>query len=90
MDKEKNNQAEVKEQCPEFPFFGAKYPDARCIDGFLWDLDAFEDGMLTSGGEIPCPFCNTDEAIEWALDEEAGITEEVLRKNIEELKQKWS
>ena len=26
-------------QCPEFPFFGASYPDARCINGYLWDLD---------------------------------------------------
>lgn len=28
-----------KKQCPEFSFFGASYPDARCINGYLWDLD---------------------------------------------------
>ena len=26
-------------QCPEFPYFGARYPDARCIDGLLHDMD---------------------------------------------------
>ena len=44
----------------EFPYFGASYPDARCINGYLWDLDSEMDGELTSGGEVPCPFCNTD------------------------------
>ena len=29
-------------QCPEFPFFGALYPDARCCDGYLWDLDSYD------------------------------------------------
>lgn len=47
-------------QCPEFPFFGATYPDATCIDGMLWDLDSYEDGGLTKGGEDPCPFCNKE------------------------------
>lgn len=23
--------------CPTFPHFGASYPDACCIDGYLWD-----------------------------------------------------
>jgi len=41
--------------------FGATYPDAECIDGLMWDLDSYEDGFLTSGGEIPCPRCNTQE-----------------------------
>lgn len=40
--------------------FGASYPDACCIDGHLWDLDSDDGGMLTSGGEIPCPACNLD------------------------------
>ena len=30
-------------QCPEFPFFGASYPDARCIDGYLFDLDKCDE-----------------------------------------------
>lgn len=38
--------------------FGTRYPDATCIDGYLWDLDSFEDGFLTSGGDLPCPKCN--------------------------------
>lgn len=59
-----------KEQCPEFPYFGAKYPDATCIDGYLWDLDSFdsEAGGMTSGGHDPCPFCNTEKYIEQHLD----------------------
>lgn len=39
--------------------FGAHYPDAECVEGYMWDLDSFDDGYLTSGGEIPCPKCNT-------------------------------
>jgi len=40
--------------------FGATYPDGRCIDGWLWDLDSADgDGFLTSGGDIACPRCNT-------------------------------
>lgn len=51
--------------CPEFPYFGAKYPDATCVDGFLWDLDdCDENGLLSSGDNPPCPFCNTDAFIE--------------------------
>lgn len=57
----------------EFPYFGASYPDARCIDGYLWDLDSAEadgDGIVfTIGGDEPCPICNTEE---W-LDNVVGI-----------------
>lgn len=60
-----------KQQCPEFPHFGARYPDARCIDGFLWDLDwCDEKGNLTKGGEDPCPFCNSEILIEQLLEDE--------------------
>ena len=54
-------------QCPEFPFFGASYPDARCINGYLWDLDSYDSevGGLTIGGDAPCPFCKTEEFIEY-------------------------
>lgn len=38
--------------------FGASYPDARCIDGFLWDLDSDDNGYLTHGGDMPCPQCD--------------------------------
>lgn len=48
------------------PHFGARYPDATCIDGYLWDLDSGSgDGMLDSGGDDPCPWCNTREYVEW-------------------------
>lgn len=52
-----------KEQCPEFPYFGASYPDACCIDGYLYDLDDCDvDGCLYERHEKhPCPFCNWDE-----------------------------
>lgn len=40
--------------------FGASYEDAICIDGYLWDLDSLDaDSMLSYGGDIPCPRCNT-------------------------------
>lgn len=41
------------------PYFGADYPDACCIDGFLWDLDSCDvpGGPLTSGGDVSCPRC---------------------------------
>lgn len=52
----------------EFPYFGASYPDAHCIDGYLWDLDSGEsDGVcvyFTIGGDEPCPFCNEEEWLE--------------------------
>lgn len=48
----------MKKSCGnEFPFFGARYPDAVCKDGKLWDLDSYEEGLgLTSGGD-DCPIC---------------------------------
>lgn len=47
------------------PHFGAFYPDAGCIDGYLWDLDSCDEpgGPLYSGGDVPCPCCNTWEYI---------------------------
>lgn len=76
-------QKEIK--CPEFPYFGAPYPDATCIDGYLWDLDSYEDGNLTHGGEEPCPFCNKEAFLVYHLDEENRITKETLENNI----QRW-
>lgn len=49
----------------EAPTFGASYPDGTCIDGWMWDLDSGDGDGLTSGGDEPCPFCNTVEFIEW-------------------------
>lgn len=52
--------------CPEIPWFGAHYPDARCIDGYLWDLDSCgaNPNVFHRGGDDPCPFCNKEEFIE--------------------------
>lgn len=42
-----------KQPCLEIPFFGAHYPDARCINGYLWDLDRCdEDGNLYGGSLV--------------------------------------
>lgn len=60
----------------EFPWFGAIYPDATCIDGFLWDLDSCDEpkGLLFSGGDWPCPYCNARKFLEYIKEEtsEAG------------------
>lgn len=49
--------------------FGAHYEDAICIDGHMWDLDSCDDdGGLTSGGETPCPRCNTSAYIDHVLE----------------------
>ena len=86
---EVNNSEEVKD-CPEFPHFGAHYPDARCIDGFLWDLDSNnEEGLFTHGGDDPCPFCNTESFIEMNEDAEEGVTRELLLKHIDKLKERY-
>lgn len=55
-----------EEVCPEFPFWGASYPDACCVNGVLQDLDyCDENGNLYDKGEhVPCPFCKTEEFIE--------------------------
>ena len=57
---------DTKKQCPEFPYFGATYPDATCINGTLWDLDSSHgpDNLLHSGGNDSCPFCNPQAAYE--------------------------
>lgn len=66
----------------EFPYFGATYPDARCIDGYLWDLDSAEsteDGVyFTSGGDEPCPFCNEKEWLDNVLGSGFDTKEEAL------------
>ena len=33
------NSTSMRNTCPEFPLFGANYPDATCIDGILYDLE---------------------------------------------------
>jgi|GEM_PF-1122592 len=52
-------------QCPEFSFYGAKYPDARCVDGRLFDLDKCDEfgNLYEPHEDVPCPFCNTEEFV---------------------------
>ena len=52
------------------PHFGANYPDACCIDGYLWDLDSCDEpgGGLTSGGDDPCPQCNHAALLERVIE----------------------
>ena len=54
----------------EGPHFGASYPDATCVEGYLWDLDSCHEpgGPLYSGGDTPCPNCNTVEYLDWLGD----------------------
>ncbi len=62
----------------EFPHFGASYPDAHCIDGYLWDMDSYEDGCYTSGGDDPCPFCNTEKWLKDVVGSVFDTKEEAL------------
>jgi len=50
----------------EAPTFGAHYPDGTCIDGHMWDLDSGDSvNGLTSGGDVPCPWCNTRKCLDY-------------------------
>lgn len=73
-------------QCPTFPYFGAKYPDATCIDGMLYDLDKCDDegNLYLSDDYIPCPFCNREEFIRIQTDEQ-DISIESVTKFLENL-----
>lgn len=76
----------IKNQCPEFPYFGARYPDATCIDGILHDLDKCDDnGDLYEPSEmIPCPFCQTEAHIDYfepLLEPGEGVSDEDIANN---------
>lgn len=78
--------------CPEFPFFGASYPDACCIDGYLWDLDRCdENGLYSSGDNPPCPFCNQTAFIKYHHDPDPfeGFSVRELKMQIQKLKEKY-
>lgn len=52
--------------------FGGGYLDSTCIDGYLWDMDSVDDeGMLSSGGEIPCPKCNSKAFLDYVKEDVA-------------------
>ena len=73
---------EKKTQCPDFPFFGASYPDAGCIDGLLWDLDSCdESGLYSSGDNPPCPFCNTEAFVNYMTAIDDKELEEINNDN---------
>lgn len=82
---------EATKQCPEFPYFGATYPDAMCIDGLLYDLDNCDDNgnLYERNEDIPCPFCREKEYIKHNHDPLNGITKAKLKKHIEFLKGKY-
>ena len=83
------NQSEMEtNKCPEFPFFGATYPDATCIDGKLFDLDSYEEDGLTSGGDYSCPFCRRDEFIEEQV--ERGLLIEEVKSFIKYLDENYN
>lgn len=77
------------QQCPvQMPvsYFGASYPDSQCIEGYLWDEDSGDDEGLTSGGDIPCPFCNPEEHADYMKDsEEDEFICEVCRTKLVQL-----
>lgn len=72
-----------KKPCPEFPFWGASYPDAGCVNGKLQDLD-YCDGngnLYDKGEDVPCPFCQTEEFIEYDYFNKADHICEVLMED---------
>lgn len=73
----------------EFPHFGASYPDAHCIDGYLWDMDSYENGCYTIGGDDPCPFCNTEAWLKTVLDNEEFASREEALEWVEKMREKW-
>lgn len=76
--------------CPEFPYFGAPYPDARCCDGFLWDLDSDNgEGLFDNGGEVPCPFCNEEGFIQYHLEQEDYGNPDIDRMRLQEKIKRW-
>lgn len=71
--------------------FGANYPDAACIDGYLWDLDSCDEagGPLSSGGDIGCPCCNTREYVDYCdvrLSGNAGQRRKQARALVRKIK----
>jgi hypothetical protein len=70
----------------------AHYPDGRCIDGWLWDLDSGDGDYLTAGGDIPCPACNTAEHLEyqWATATGNARQRRVQRRAMVRKRRAWA
>lgn len=82
-----NNPAiDTPNQCPEFPFFGAPYPDARCIDGRLYDLDHCDDNgnLYIPTDYYYCPFCHPKEFMA-----QQDMTEEEFEEYITPLRERY-
>jgi len=78
------------------PLFGANYPDAICVDGYMCDADAGEcvgDGVIYPQSDYPCPVCNTDAWIEYVgvgEDDDCMFkTREDALAYVEKLKEKY-
>jgi hypothetical protein len=90
-----NKNTDTKKQaadpCPEFQFFGAWYPDARCIDGNLYDLDKCDDAgnLYVTDEYSPCPFCRQDDFLEQHVDELNGVTKGDVLAWLEKMHQKY-
>lgn len=80
-----------KQECPEFSYFGANYPDARCIDGYLHDLDDCDDNgnLYLNEEQYPCPFCNTSEYLKHHHNPLNGVTKKLLKDHIAFLNKKY-
>lgn len=78
--------------CPVYlpvSYFGAEYTDTCCIDGELWDLDSCDEpgGLLSVGGDIPCPFCKpTDHAEYMKNNDDDQIVCEACKTVLSDLK----
>lgn len=75
--------------CPQFPYFGAQYPDACCVDGQLYDLDNCDDeGNFYEPDEYhPCPFCNTKEFMKVQKDNEQDLSQ--ARQWMKDVMERW-
>lgn len=73
----------------EFPHFGARYPDALCVDGYLYDMDSWDGCGYFIGGDEPCPVCNTDEWLELVLENGQFETKEKALQYVEQLKKRY-
>ena len=85
-----NSAKTVNDMCNiEFPHFGASYPDAHCINGYLYDMDSYDNGGYTIGGDDPCPFCNTEEWLKDVLDDEIFETREEALDWVEKMRKRY-
>ena len=73
----------------EFPHFGASYPDAHCIDGYLYDMDSVENGFYTYGGDDPCPFCNTEKWLDDVLEKGEFTSREEALSWVEKMRDRY-